>query len=74
MPIYEYLCGDCGNPFEEVVRSFDATVSCPHCAGGQIERQLSVFSSQSAGALSSSDAATRGGSFNGGSGCGGGCG
>jgi putative FmdB family regulatory protein len=43
MPIYEYLCRGCGAPFEKLVRRFDEGVSCPSCAGTEVDKQLSVF-------------------------------
>ncbi len=43
MPIYEYLCRDCGSPFEKLVRRFDEAVACPSCAGQAVDKQLSVF-------------------------------
>ena len=43
MPIYEYACGGCGNRFEKLVRRFAEEVSCPACASGSVDKQLSVF-------------------------------
>ncbi len=43
MPIYEYVCNDCEARFEKLVRRFDEQVSCPSCARGSVEKQLSVF-------------------------------
>jgi putative FmdB family regulatory protein len=48
MPIYEYSCGSCGSSFEKLVRRFGEEVSCPHCASGSVEKQLSVFAVASA--------------------------
>jgi putative FmdB family regulatory protein len=48
MPIYEYVCRGCGSPFEKLVRRFDEGVSCPRCASGFVEKQLSVFAVVSA--------------------------
>jgi len=42
MPIYEYICNDCKNPFETLVRG-SATPECPSCHGTNLEKQLSVF-------------------------------
>ena len=42
MPIYEYACQDCGNGFELLVRS-DTVLQCPACHSAQLDKQLSVF-------------------------------
>ena len=41
MPIYEYVCGDCGTPFELLVRG-GKTPTCPSCESENLERQLSL--------------------------------
>ncbi len=49
MPIYEYLCKDCGSRFE-VLRSIneaDNLVACKTCQSIQTQRTLSVFYAQS---------------------------
>jgi len=45
MPIYEYICGDCGTAFEELVRSIHAApeVVCPGCGSREAERKPSVI-------------------------------
>ena len=51
MPIYEYICQDCGNKFD-VLRSMqnaDAPIACSRCQGERTQRQLSVFFAQSGG-------------------------
>lgn len=42
MPIYEYRCRNCGNVFEEWVKTFDSPEleQCPECGGGS-ERIMS---------------------------------
>lgn len=45
MPIYEYMCRDCHKSFEEIVLTKREAVTCPECSSGDVERQLSVFSS-----------------------------
>ena len=57
MPIYEYACSGCGQRFEKLVRRFAEEVSCPGCASGAVEKQLSVFA---VGASSSSSSAPSG--------------
>jgi len=43
MPIYEYLCKDCGRHFEKIVPRYDSQADCGHCHSGNVEKQLSVF-------------------------------
>jgi putative FmdB family regulatory protein len=43
MPIFEYLCKDCGQPFEKIVPRYDSLVDCAHCGSANVEKQLSVF-------------------------------
>lgn len=55
MPIYEFICSNCGNPFEELVFSiskFDGVV-CPSCGSEQVKKKMSTFSSKIAGSGSS---------------------
>lgn len=51
MPIYEYVCQDCGERFELVRSMKDADVStaCKTCQGVNTIRQLSVFFANSGG-------------------------
>ena len=46
MPIYEYLCDDCGTRFEKLVRTSEASavVDCPSCGENHVTEQLSRFS------------------------------
>jgi putative FmdB family regulatory protein len=41
VPIYEYTCRGCGQAFELLVRT-GTEPACPACAGGDLERQLSI--------------------------------
>jgi len=41
MPIYEYICDDCGQACELLVRSDEKPV-CPSCGKGKLAKQLSV--------------------------------
>ena len=43
MPIFEYLCKDCGQAFEKIVPRYDSFVDCTHCNSENVEKQLSVF-------------------------------
>ncbi|MBM4388399.1 MAG: zinc ribbon domain-containing protein [Deltaproteobacteria bacterium] len=49
MPIFEYICGDCGVKFEELVRNSGDTVECPSCHGRNNEKTLSTFAFKSEG-------------------------
>ncbi|BDQ37454.1 hypothetical protein SYK_18140 [Pseudodesulfovibrio nedwellii] len=42
MPIYEYICKECDNEFEELVFSQDATVVCPKCGSEKTEKLMSA--------------------------------
>jgi len=43
MPIYEYLCDDCGTRYEQIVLSKGAKIACPKCSSQRHTLQLSVF-------------------------------
>jgi|HubBroStandDraft_2_1064218.scaffolds.fasta_scaffold2069233_1 putative FmdB family regulatory protein len=44
MPIFEYLCEDCGTKFEKLVRRpASDEVLCPSCGQSHLEQQLSTF-------------------------------
>ena len=44
MPIYDYLCLDCGNEFEKFHKVINRTedVSCSNCASKKVRRQISL--------------------------------
>ena len=44
MPIYEYLCEDCGARYEQIVLSKSTKIACPKCASQRHTLQISVFS------------------------------
>ncbi len=48
MPIFEYVCKDCGKNFELLVRQ-STIVECPWCNSKILEKQLSVFAAASKG-------------------------
>jgi putative FmdB family regulatory protein len=55
MPIFEFICTECGQHFEELVRSSTSAdeVICPFCASSQVKKQLSTFATRvSGGSLS----------------------
>lgn len=44
MPIFEYMCIECGTTFEKLVRSSDTQpVLCPRCESNRVQKQLSSF-------------------------------
>ena len=51
MPIFEFQCQECGNPFEEFVFSSSAIteLTCPNCGSENIRKKLSTFASKVAG-------------------------
>ncbi len=47
MPLYEYVCQQCGERFE-VLQRMGATadgLSCPSCGGGDVTKAFSTFAS-----------------------------
>jgi putative FmdB family regulatory protein len=51
MPIYEYVCEECGAKYDKFVRSSLAKVElqCPKCGGTQAKKAFSVFGTRSNG-------------------------
>jgi putative FmdB family regulatory protein len=47
MPIFEYLCEDCGSKFEKLVRRNGDAVECPSCGKDHLKQELSTFSAHS---------------------------
>lgn len=52
MPMYEFVCNQCGHEFEELVRTSrdQHAAKCPECGGQKPTRKLSVFSARTAAA------------------------
>jgi len=48
MPIYEYLCRQCGHKFEAIVQG-DKSPVCPSCQNERLEKQFSAFAVGSTG-------------------------
>ena len=48
MPIYEYVCQDCGHEFEYLVRGSERP-SCPACEKGSLTKKMSVPAAHVAG-------------------------
>jgi putative FmdB family regulatory protein len=65
MPLYEYVCKDCGNHFDALrsMKDADKPIECRSCHGSETKRAMSVFF-----------AASEGRSIAGTGGCGGACG
>ncbi len=42
MPLFEYVCAQCGWRFEVLVRGAEKP-ACPACRSDRLEKQLSVF-------------------------------
>lgn len=51
MPIYEYVCLDCGERFELMrsMKDADALTACQQCASEHTSRMLSLFFASSGG-------------------------
>jgi len=49
MPIYEYICKDCGKRFEIIrpIKDADSPITCKLCQGSHTRRAVSVFFAQS---------------------------
>jgi putative FmdB family regulatory protein len=43
MPIFEYICKDCQQPFEALIIG-SREPECPRCHGRDLAQQISVFS------------------------------
>jgi putative FmdB family regulatory protein len=44
MPIYEFECEQCGNRFEELVRSGTESLACPQCSSTRTRRLFAPVS------------------------------
>lgn len=64
MPIFEFVCNDCGQPFEDLIfGSSIEGVICPACGSEQVKKKMSTFASKIGGdgaslSLGSSSAAS----------------
>ena len=56
MPIYEYVCDNCSEAFERIVRRSDQEIDCPKCGGFAVTRQVSAFAFKSGSKFTSSSA------------------
>ena len=55
MPIFEFVCTDCDESFEELVFSVSKIdeVVCPTCGGDKVRKKMSTFASKPAAGASS---------------------
>jgi putative FmdB family regulatory protein len=74
MPIFEYVCDDCGAHYERIVMNGNTKITCPKCASANSTIQLSVFAAHSNGAKSASAESAPAESAASGGCCGGSCG
>ena len=51
MPLYEYICQECGQEFEKMVRFADANQppECPTCQSSNTHKRISIFASHGPG-------------------------
>lgn len=49
MPIFEYLCDDCGTKFEKLVRNSKDQVLCPSCGQNHLTQEYSTFAARANG-------------------------
>lgn len=45
MPIFEYVCSDCGHKFELLIRNDTTTAACKSCGSQNLRKLFSVFAS-----------------------------
>lgn len=60
MPIFEFACNDCGQPFEELLRNGSETsmVVCPSYSSKQVKKRFSTFAAKVSGGSSFSPGAS----------------
>jgi putative FmdB family regulatory protein len=61
MPIYEYLCQDCGTKFEKLVRrTADVPeTECPKCGQKHLQQEYSTFAAHANGSPKSAEMPSR---------------
>lgn len=64
MPMFEYVCRECGEHFEELrsVRDDGPPPECPACGSTQVQKLFSSFATSSAGAGGGGGSSSCGGS------------
>ena len=60
MPIFEFICNECGCEFEKLVRksSENNEIQCPECRSSDLEEKISGFASVSTNGVSSASNCT----------------
>jgi len=43
MPIFEYVCKECGSDFEKLVMGNSTAIACPNCESEKLEKKFSAF-------------------------------
>jgi putative FmdB family regulatory protein len=53
MPLYEYICEDCGKHFDALrpIKDADKSIPCQSCQGKKTKRLISVFNAHSGGRI-----------------------
>jgi putative FmdB family regulatory protein len=74
MPIYEYICDECGAAYERIVLKAGAKVACPKCSSTKNTIQLSVFAAHNGNGAKASSSSSSAPSSSGGGCCGSACG
>ena len=56
MPIFEFMCAECGKPFEQLVFGNNRVgeVTCPDCHSQNVTKKISTFASHLSGGSSTS--------------------
>ena len=55
MPIYEFICHECGESFESLVFGFSTNnVECPECRSKDVKKKISTFAVNTPSSSSSS--------------------
>ncbi|HLJ67986.1 MAG TPA: zinc ribbon domain-containing protein [Chloroflexota bacterium] len=72
MPVYEYVCEDCNDRFDRLVRSFSVAdeVECERCSSPHVRRLISSFAVSGLDDPITPRASTGGGCCGGSCGCG----
>jgi putative FmdB family regulatory protein len=60
LPIYEFDCRQCGEPFEELVFQLgrEREARCPKCGSQDVKKKLSTLAARVAGGTAASTTAT----------------
>ncbi len=46
MPIFEFVCRDCQEEFEKLVRAPSTEVACPRCGSAKVRKKFSAFAAK----------------------------